>query len=46
MTQLTFSDAEYAGKRKQTRREVFLAEMDQVVPWTALLALLVFAVEP
>jgi IS5 family transposase len=40
MTQLTFSDAEYAGKRKQTRREVFLAEMDQVVPWTALLALI------
>ena len=40
MTQLTFSDAEYAGKQKQTRREVFLAEMDQVVPWTALLALI------
>lgn len=27
MSQLSFSDAEYAGKRKQTRREVFLAEM-------------------
>lgn len=40
MTQLTFSDAEYAGKRKQTRREVFLSEMDQVVPWDALLALI------
>ena len=40
MTQLTFSDAEYAGKRKQTRREVFLAEMDKVVPWSALLALI------
>lgn len=40
MTQLTFSDAEYAGKRKRTRREVFLAEMDQVVPWSALLALI------
>lgn len=40
MTQLTFSDAEYAGKRKQTRREVFLAQMDQVVPWDALLALI------
>jgi hypothetical protein len=25
--QLSFSDAEYIGKRKQTRREVFLAEM-------------------
>ena len=26
MTQLSFSDAEYSGKRKQTRREVFLSE--------------------
>lgn len=35
--QLTFGDAEDLGQRKQTRREVFLAEMDQVVPWKALL---------
>ena len=40
MTQLSFSDAEYTGKRKQTRRETFLAEMEQVVPWGALLALI------
>lgn len=40
MTQLTFGDGEYAGKRKQTRREVFLAEMAQVVPWKALLSLI------
>lgn len=32
MSQLSFSDAEFAGKRKQTRREVFLAEMDAVIP--------------
>jgi len=32
MTQMSFTDAEYAGKRKQTRRERFLAEMEQVVP--------------
>lgn len=32
MKQLSFADAEYAGKRKQTRRERFLIEMDQVVP--------------
>ncbi|MBO9869297.1 IS5/IS1182 family transposase, partial [Xanthomonas phaseoli pv. dieffenbachiae] len=40
--QLTFGDAEYNGKRKRkrTRREVFLAEMDQVVPWKDLLALI------
>ena len=40
MTQLSFSDAEYTGKRKQTRREKFLAEMEQVVPWEALLGLI------
>ena len=27
MSQLSFSEAEYAGKRKQTRREKFLSEM-------------------
>ena len=37
---MSFADAEYSGKRKQTRREVFLAEMEQVVPWAALLALI------
>jgi len=30
MSQMSFSDFEYAGKRKQTRRERFLAEMEQV----------------
>ena len=37
MSQISFSDAEYAGKRKKTRREVFLEEMELVVPWRALL---------
>ena len=36
MSQMSFADAEYAGKRKKTRREVFLQEMDQVIPWAAL----------
>lgn len=36
--QLTFGDAEGMGKR--TRREIFLTEMDRVVPWGALLALI------
>jgi IS5 family transposase len=40
MSQFSFGDAEYAGKRKQTRREVFLAEMEQVVPWRVLLNLI------
>ena len=30
--QLTFGDAEAMGKRKRTRKEIFLAEMDKVVP--------------
>ena len=29
-----------AGKRKKTRREVFLEEMERVVPWKALLGLI------
>ena len=29
-----------AMKKKQTRRELFLTEMDAVVPWTRLLALI------
>jgi IS5 family transposase len=37
MSQLSFADAEYAGKRKKTRREIFLEEMELVVPWRALL---------
>ena len=40
MSQMSFGDAEYAGKRKQTRREMFLSEMEQVVPWRSLVALI------
>ncbi|WP_449104914.1 IS5 family transposase [Pseudomonas mohnii] len=40
MKQMTFADAEYAGKRKQTRKELFLIEMDQVVPWNGLIKLI------
>ncbi len=40
MKQMTFADTEYAGKRKQTRKELFLIEMDQVVPWKGLVALI------
>src|SRR4029078_3865842 len=32
----SFSQAEYAGKKKQTRGDKFLAEMEQVVPWPRL----------
>jgi IS5 family transposase len=40
MKQMTFADAEYASKRKQTRKELFLIEMDRVVPWKGLIALI------
>ncbi|MFU3096979.1 IS5 family transposase [Pseudomonas aeruginosa] len=40
MKQMTFADAEYAGKRKQTRKELFLIERDQAVPWKGLVALI------
>ncbi|MNK92934.1 Transposase DDE domain protein [compost metagenome] len=40
MKQMTFADAEYAGKRKQTRKELFLIEMDQVVPWNGFIKLI------
>jgi hypothetical protein len=32
MSQMSFSDFEYLGKRKQTHHERFLPEMEQVVP--------------
>src|ERR671920_2557638 len=32
----SFSQAEYEAKKKQTRRDRFLAEMEQVVPWARL----------
>jgi len=32
----SFSQAEYAGEKKQTRRDKFLAQMEQVVPWARL----------
>ena len=37
---MNFGDAEYAGKRTKARREVFLEELDQVVPWKSLLSLI------
>ena len=40
MKQMSFADAEFAAKKKVTRRERFLAEMERIVPWSALLAAL------
>ncbi len=38
--QLSFSASEYAGKKNATRRERFLGEMEEVVPWGKLIALI------
>jgi transposase, IS5 family len=37
MKQLYFAQAEFDAKKTATRRERFLAEMEQVVPWSRLL---------
>ncbi|MCG9720385.1 IS5 family transposase [Shewanella sp. Isolate7] len=35
--QLTFADSEFSSKRRQTRKEIFLSRMDNLLPWTQLL---------
>ncbi len=40
MKQTTFASLAFDRKKKQTRRERFLLEMDAVVPWAALLAVI------
>ena len=36
MDQLSFASLDFAAKKKRTKRDVFLAEMAAVVPWSAL----------
>jgi IS5 family transposase len=38
--QTSFAQAEFATKKKTTRREKFLARMEEVIPWAKLLAVL------
>jgi IS5 family transposase len=38
--QMSFAAGEYAGKKKTTRRERFLGQMEAVVPWGRLAALI------
>jgi IS5 family transposase len=40
MSQRSFASAEHALKKKRTRREKFLAEMERVVPWARLMAVI------
>lgn len=37
MKQTGFTDLEYSARKKKTRRERFLEEMDQIIPWRELL---------
>lgn len=39
MDQLSFAEAEYVGKKRKTRREKFLEQMDGLIPWQRLEAL-------
>ena len=34
MKQLSFSDIEYSNRRKKTKREEFLESMDEIIPWS------------
>ena len=38
--QMSFAQSEYAGKKKVTRRERFLAEMEELVPWVRVVAVI------
>jgi IS5 family transposase len=40
MKQATFASLAWDGKKRVTRRERFLGEMDQVIPWDGLLGLI------
>ena len=36
MDQISFSEAEYNLKKRKTRREKFLEQMDELLPWKRL----------
>ncbi|MGL5127749.1 MAG: IS5 family transposase [Aeromonas popoffii] len=38
--QLTFADSEFNGKRRKTRKELFLARMDALLPWSMMLGVI------
>ena len=37
MKQMSFSDLEYQSKKRTTRKQRFLGEMDNVLPWKLIL---------
>ncbi len=38
--QLTFADCEFNEKRSKTRKEIFLARMDALLPWSMMLGVI------
>ena len=40
VAQLSFASLDFVGKKKRTKRDVFLAETAAVVPWSGLEALI------
>ena len=38
--QISFSELEYTGKKRQTRRDLFLNKMESLIPWHDWLALI------
>ena len=41
MKQESFSDMEYAYRKKKTKREEFLEIMDEIIPWDEWVSLIV-----
>ncbi len=39
--QLTFADSEFSSKRRQTRKEIFLSRMEQILPWQNMVEVIV-----
>jgi transposase, IS5 family len=38
--QISFAEAEHAGKKKTTRREIFLGQMEGLIPWARLVGII------
>ncbi|MBN0091768.1 IS5/IS1182 family transposase, partial [Pseudomonas aeruginosa] len=38
--QITFAEAEFTSKKKQTRRDRLLADLESLVPWAVLEAVI------
>lgn len=41
MKQQTFSDIEYSGRKRKTKREEFLETMEEIIPWSEWVSLIV-----